>query len=114
MAQRCRARGLSSGSGWAAVVAGAPPAAAPLLFAGFPLIGGALQARLRALGASFAEDAAGLGAAAAGPRQVRSGADRSDELRLAAQWCRERLEQDPAARLLGVIPRLLGPRAAAN
>ena len=113
MARRCRARGLYSGSDWAAVLAGAPPAAAPLLFAGFPLIGGALQARLRALGASFAEDAAGLGAAAAGPRQVRSGADRSDELRLAAQWCRERLEQDPAARLLVVIPELLEQRAAA-
>jgi len=112
-ARRCRTRGLYSAGDWTAVLAGAPPAPAPLLLAGFPLMGSALQARLRALGASFAEDTNGLEAAAPGPRQVRSGADRSDELRLAAQWCREQLEADPAARLLVVIPQLHEQRAGA-
>ena len=113
VARHCRARRLYASGDWATVLEAAPPATAPLLFAGFPLMGGALQARLRALGASVAEDATGLEAAAAGRRQLRSGADRSDELRLAAQWCRQRLEKDPGARLLVVIPQLQEQRAGA-
>jgi len=113
LARRCRALRAYSARDWTVVLEEARPTRSPLLFAGFPPLGGALQARLRAWGASFAEDAAGTAPAERALPHVRSGADRSDELRLAAQWCRERLEEDPAARLLVVIPELQQQRASA-
>ena len=112
VARHCHTRQAYAGSAWTVVLADAQPARAPLLFAGFAPLGTALEARLRALGASF-PDTDALPSPVSSGHQLRSGADRDDELRLAAQWCRERLERDPAARLLVVIPQLVEQRAGA-
>ncbi len=112
VARQCRVRQAYAAADWATVLEGTPSAPGSLLFAGFAPRGTALDARLRALGACFAEDGADPVLVAAG-YPLRSGASREDELRLAAQWCRERLEQDPRARLLVVIPDLVELRAGA-
>ena len=112
VARHCRLRQTYSASDWTAVLREAQPVQLPLLFAGFPPLGTALEARLRTLGASFV-DAGAIPAPVAGGHRLCSAANADDELRLAAQWCRERLEQDSAARLLVVIPQLLEERAGA-
>ncbi|HEX9472580.1 MAG TPA: hypothetical protein VF931_00220, partial [Steroidobacteraceae bacterium] len=112
VARHCRGRQAYAAGDWPAVLEEAQATQGLLLFAGFAPLGTALEARLRALGGAFAEDGAPP-APVANAHQLRSGASRDDELRLAAQWCRERLEQDSRARLLVVIPELGERRAAA-
>jgi ATP-dependent helicase/nuclease subunit B len=108
---RCQVLGAYSPSDWVQILRAARPALAPLLFAGFGSLGGALKARLGELGASFwPQDTAGP---ATVPAAVRAGADGVDELRHAALWCREQLQRSPSARLLVVVLQLEQRRAAA-
>ena len=65
--------------------------------------GVALPAALRPLRAAEDED---LPSGVPGTPQVVASADPPAEWRAAARWCRERLEADPRARLLVVIPDL--------
>jgi ATP-dependent helicase/nuclease subunit B len=108
--RRCRALGAYAVADWSLTLQEPLPAPAGLLFAGFEAIGPALAARLAALGGRFTTSRDRP--AGATPEEV-GGADRSDELRLAASWCRQVLERDPAARLLVVVPQLGTVRALA-
>jgi probable DNA repair protein len=110
-ARRCQERRAYSAADWTHVLRDAGAFASSGVFAGFAAMGTALSARLRQLGAQFWPAAqAELPPAAF---QVIACADGSEELQRAAQWCRLQLQQDPAARLLVVVPQLAQRRAAA-
>jgi len=111
-----------SADDWSLLLAQVPPHAAPLLFAGFEDPGSALRARIASLGgqwlpAAGAAAATGLPGAHGAPPgadAVLVLADRASELIDAALWCRSRLERDPAARLLVIVPQLAQCRALAT
>jgi ATP-dependent helicase/nuclease subunit B len=90
-----------------ALLADDPPRRTPA-FAGFAFHTPARRALLAAWaqrGAAAAQYAGGSTVAATRIAPVR---DPADELALAAQWCAERLSATPGARLLVVVPELIG------
>ena len=106
--QQLRAYGVSD---WTQVLRGLRIGPAPVVFAGFASLGGALLARLEELGGTFWPD--GTAAAPDPSWQAIGCADPADELRCAARWCREQLVRNPHARLLVVDSRLKLRRAQA-
>ena len=111
MAESCLERHAYSVGDWSEVLREFRPPTAPLVFAGFSMMGNALAARLREVGGSFWPDRPE--APEAERAQTLRCADLGDELQRAAQWCRERLERNPQARLLVVDTRLNVRRALA-
>ena len=111
MAERCLEQQAYSVSDWLEVLREFRPATAPLVFAGFSMMGPALAARLREIGGSFWPE--GAAAPEAEPAPMVRCVDLGDELQRAAQWCRDRLERNPQARLLVVDTRLNVRRALA-
>jgi ATP-dependent helicase/nuclease subunit B len=101
---RCHKLKAYGVSDWTQVLRDYRAGPAPLLFAGFAGLGGALLERLRGLGGSFWPNSA---ATALRPSWQSIGcANPTDELRCAARWCREQLERNREARLLVVDIRL--------
>ena len=110
-ARRCQELGAYCPTDWAIVLRDVKALPNPTLFAGFSSPGTALGARLRQLGGTFwTVDEGKLTREA---NIVVACADGVDELCRAAHWCRERLQVNPAARLLVVVPQLAQRRAAA-
>jgi ATP-dependent helicase/nuclease subunit B len=113
MVRSCQQRAATLSDDWTLPLRDVPASPVPLLFAGFEEMGQALKQRLCALGAAFDEAAECTAETVAGQNTetVVAASDRFDELRLAAQWSREQLEREPAARLLIIVPRLGQSRA---
>jgi probable DNA repair protein len=94
--------------GWAALAACDPGALSgrPLHLAGHGRLSPAFEHLLSAWGARGLRVVRHPGGAARARVRVLEASDPAAELRLAAEWCAARLEADPGARLLLVVPEL--------
>lgn|GEM_PF-375628 len=92
----------------------------PVAFAGFTHMTAARRALMQAWSSAggrcrelvMSDDPAKREDGCGEPRSVRllRAADPMDELAIAAEWCRDRLQSNPAARLLVIAPGLAGSR----